>query len=400
MGRICDRSKGHLAASDAIIIALRRVLFEGIDAVARGEAPRGTDAADYRAVHGSDEILDRGEMPVPKRRPPAFEPLDLALPPRRIRPRVIEDRLAPGRRVGGIEIFRHVAADLAQRRQIAAQRRHPERQRFRDRQAEPFGERGKERGARAGDDPRHPCVGNGVALNDEIARRALPADRAHHVTHHPAALADEDETRRALAELRLQSPPDVEQQEMILLRLNGGDEREIGRVMGFGLGRREQMRLDPERRDQNGRRVSVSEYRGRPLIVTFVDPLCRNLCPLEAKLLNQVVGGMPASQRPAILAVSVDVYADARANLLQDERKWELVPQWRWAVGRPAQLAAVWKRYLIGVSVTTKKIDRTTINYITHTEAAYIIDATGHERALFLWPFYPQDVQRTLQQLS
>jgi protein SCO1 len=153
-------------------------------------------------------------------------------------------------------------------------------------------------------------------------------------------------------------------------------------------------------RDQNGRRVSVSEFRGRPLIVTFVDPLCRNLCPLEAKLLNQVVGGIPASRRPAILAVSVDVYADARANLLQDERKWELVPQWRWAVGRPAELAAVWKRYLIGVSVTSKKIDRTTINYITHTEAAYIIDATGHERALFLWPFYPQDVQRTLQQLS
>ena len=138
------------------------------------------------------------------------------------------------------------------------------------------------------------------------------------------------------------------------------------------------------------------------MIVTFVDPLCRNLCPLEAKVLNDAVGRMPASDRPAILAVSVDVYggADRRRNLLRDVRKWELVPQWRWAVGRPAQLAAVWRRYGVGVKVTTKRIAGTTIHYITHTEAAFILDASGHERALFLWPFYPQDVERTLRQLA
>ena len=155
-------------------------------------------------------------------------------------------------------------------------------------------------------------------------------------------------------------------------------------------------------RDQNGHRVSVAAYHGRPVIVTFVDPLCRNLCPLEAKVLNDAVGRMPASGRPAILAVSVDVYggADRRMNLLRDVRKWELVPQWRWAVGQPAQLAAVWRRYEIGVKVTTKRIAGTTIHYITHTEAAFILDASGHERALFVWPFYPQDVERTLRQLA
>jgi phthalate 4,5-dioxygenase len=60
MGRICDRSEEHLAYSDAVITALRRVLFEGMDVVARGNAPRGVDAADYRAVRGSDEIIDGG----------------------------------------------------------------------------------------------------------------------------------------------------------------------------------------------------------------------------------------------------------------------------------------------------------------------------------------------------
>jgi protein SCO1/2 len=153
-------------------------------------------------------------------------------------------------------------------------------------------------------------------------------------------------------------------------------------------------------RDQHGRPVSVAAFRGRPVIVTFIDPLCRNLCPLEAKVLNDAVGRMPRDQRPVILAVSVDVYADARADLLQDVRKWELVPEWRWAVGRPALLTAVWRSYKVGVQVTSKRIAGTTINYITHTEAAYIIDRAGHERALFLWPFYPQDVEHILKQLA
>jgi len=117
-------------------------------------------------------------------------------------------------------------------------------------------------------------------------------------------------------------------------------------------------------RDQDGRPVSVAANRGHPVIVTFVDPLCRNFCPLEAQVLNQVERQIPAAHRPVILAVNVDVYASARRYLLQDDREWRLVPEWR------------------------------------HTEAAYVLDATGHERALFAWPFNPQDVERVLRQLA
>lgn len=151
--------------------------------------------------------------------------------------------------------------------------------------------------------------------------------------------------------------------------------------------------------DQSGRSVSIAAYHGRPVIVTFIDPLCRNLCPLEAQVLNDVDRQLPASQRPAILAVSVDIYGNARADLLQDVSKWNLVPQWRWGVGRPAQLAAVWKQYEIGVQVTTKKLAGITVHNITHVEAAYLIDGAGYKRALFVWPFTPQDVKQALRQL-
>ena len=60
MGTICDRSKEHLAYSDQNIITLRRLLFEGIDAVERGEAPRGLDPVTYRTVRGTDNVIPAG----------------------------------------------------------------------------------------------------------------------------------------------------------------------------------------------------------------------------------------------------------------------------------------------------------------------------------------------------
>lgn len=136
------------------------------------------------------------------------------------------------------------------------------------------------------------------------------------------------------------------------------------------------------------------------MIVTFIDPVCRNICPLEARVLDQADDEIPLAQRPEILAVSVDRYADSRGDLLKDMTKWQLVPEWRWAVGSPSQLAAVWKDYKVSVSADRVKVAGKTITSITHTAAAYIIDKTGHERALFLWPFYPQDVDHVLRKIA
>jgi cytochrome oxidase Cu insertion factor (SCO1/SenC/PrrC family) len=153
-------------------------------------------------------------------------------------------------------------------------------------------------------------------------------------------------------------------------------------------------------RDQSGQAVSPQSFRGRNVLITFVDPLCRNLCPLEAHVLNALVRSMPAARRPAIIAVSVDMWADDHHDLTQDFRKWSLVSQWQWAIGSRAQLASVWKRYAIQVQVVTKHLAGTTVHYITHTEASYLIDASGYERALFAWPFSAQDVLATLRRIS
>lgn len=152
--------------------------------------------------------------------------------------------------------------------------------------------------------------------------------------------------------------------------------------------------------DQTGAPLSLAAYRGRPVVITFIDPLCRDYCPLEAKHLNDVVRTFPAGSRPAIVAVSVNPAGNAHAYLVQDAARWKLTPQWRWGIGTESQLARVWKRYHIGVLVTTKKVAGVTVHSIVHTEAAYVVDGAGYQRAIFLWPYTADAVSRTLRSLA
>jgi protein SCO1 len=152
--------------------------------------------------------------------------------------------------------------------------------------------------------------------------------------------------------------------------------------------------------DQRGTPFSLGDLRGRPVIVTFIDPLCRNLCPVEARVLDAAVLQLPAARRPAIVAVSVDPWGDTATTFAEDRAHWRLPAGWRWGVGTKSQLAAVWHDYGIGVQVTTKKLVGVTVRNITHTEASYVVDASGHERALLLYPFRVSDVVSTLRRIG
>jgi cytochrome oxidase Cu insertion factor (SCO1/SenC/PrrC family) len=152
-------------------------------------------------------------------------------------------------------------------------------------------------------------------------------------------------------------------------------------------------------RNEQGAPLSLAGFRGRPVIVTFIDPLCRDYCPTEAKHLNDVSNAFPANEKPAIVAVSVNVYGNAPSVLGQDRAKWQLVPQWHWAVGTPQKLGRVWRDYHITVVVSSKTIAGVPVHRIAHTEAAYVIDAKGYQRALFLWPYSAGGVVDTLKSL-
>jgi cytochrome oxidase Cu insertion factor (SCO1/SenC/PrrC family) len=149
--------------------------------------------------------------------------------------------------------------------------------------------------------------------------------------------------------------------------------------------------------DQHGKPISMASLRGRPVVVTFIDPVCRNLCPFEAKILMAMSRRLPAAQRPVIVSVSVNPWADSKENFATDAVHWRLGANWRWALGNEKQLASVWRRYEIGVQVVKRVISGVTLRTIVHTEASYVVDRSGYERALFLYPFSANDVEQALR---
>lgn len=152
--------------------------------------------------------------------------------------------------------------------------------------------------------------------------------------------------------------------------------------------------------DQAGAPISLARFKGQPVIVTFIDPLCQSLCPLEAKILERAVTRLPAAQRPQIVSVNVNRWANARKYLLEDGAKWKLHENWHWAVGPAPALAKVWRDYQIGVQDVPQVVAGRTVHDIAHTEAAYVVDRDGNERALFLYPFTAKQVADAVSRVA
>jgi len=144
--------------------------------------------------------------------------------------------------------------------------------------------------------------------------------------------------------------------------------------------------------DEHGSPVSISGLRGRSVIVTFVDPHCTTFCPRESVVLNDALRAFPAAARPAIVAVSVDPKTRSLTVLQKEARRFKWLPQWRWAAGSASQLNGVWRAYNIQVVPAADDIG--------HTEAAYLVDAKGDQRALYLWPFKAAEIAGALREIS
>jgi protein SCO1/2 len=144
-------------------------------------------------------------------------------------------------------------------------------------------------------------------------------------------------------------------------------------------------------RDQHGRRVSLASFRGRSVVIAFMDSLCTAECPLEAAQLAAAIRPLDAGSRPQLVIVSVDL-ADTPRTVAAAARKWRLPKGYEWLMGTRAELAPVWRAYRIVVKVT--KTD------ILHSDAFYVVDRNGDERAGFLSPFLPGLLTRDLRTLG
>jgi len=119
--------------------------------------------------------------------------------------------------------------------------------------------------------------------------------------------------------------------------------------------------------------VSMSRLRGTLTLVTFLDPVCSDDCPIIA---NQIAAAEralgPLAEKVQIVAIDTnpvfdrveDVQAFTRSHGLGD------LPNWHFLVGPAAQLGDVLAAYGIVVQVPT-------VGMIAHGEGIYFISPDG-----------------------
>ncbi len=131
--------------------------------------------------------------------------------------------------------------------------------------------------------------------------------------------------------------------------------------------------------DQDGRVLPLSAFRGKVVVLEFMDPHCTDICPIVSdefidayrdlgKLAGQVV----------FAAVNVNQYHTAVADVAAFSRAHQLtsIPGWHFLTGPAPRLRAVWNDYDVAVQAPSPGAD------VVHSSVVYFIDPSGRERYL------------------
>jgi protein SCO1/2 len=143
-------------------------------------------------------------------------------------------------------------------------------------------------------------------------------------------------------------------------------------------------------RDQDGRAVSLRQFRGRVVVLTFMYTTCRDTCPLTA---TQIRGALDDLDRPVpALAVSVDPVNDTPERARQFLFKRGLGhDRMRFLLGRRARLQPIWRAY--GVRPQGRAFD--------HSAVVVLIDRHGRQRIGFpVQQLVPEDLAHDIRRLQ
>lgn len=135
--------------------------------------------------------------------------------------------------------------------------------------------------------------------------------------------------------------------------------------------------------DQNGKSVSLSDFRDMVVVLTLLDPYCTDICPIYAyhyRLAYQALG--KDADKVAFLAFNANDEKTLVDDVAAATKKWgaDEIPTWHFLTGSPEALRAVWSAYDLPASGPPKP-DRT--DEKQHSPAIFVIDQAGKRRWFF-----------------
>ncbi|MCL6454276.1 MAG: SCO family protein [Alicyclobacillus sp.] len=132
--------------------------------------------------------------------------------------------------------------------------------------------------------------------------------------------------------------------------------------------------------DQYGQTVSLRQFRGKVVVLAFVDSECTNICPLTTQSMMDAVRmlGPRAAKDIQLIGVNANPEKTSVADVKQYSMDHGMMNAWHFLTGSAAQLKQIWHAYNIYDQIVNGQID--------HTPALYIIDPEGREQVLFMTP--------------
>jgi cytochrome oxidase Cu insertion factor (SCO1/SenC/PrrC family) len=138
-------------------------------------------------------------------------------------------------------------------------------------------------------------------------------------------------------------------------------------------------------KDQTGAPVSLSSLRGQVVVVTFMDPQCQSLCPINAQDLSVAEADLAPDVKPVLLVVSVAAdRSSADVSNFVSHVTWR--QGWHWLLGNQAQLQAVLATWSLALDGTD----------VVHQEIAHVINRQGKVVASYNAPYQPADLAATI----
>ena len=145
--------------------------------------------------------------------------------------------------------------------------------------------------------------------------------------------------------------------------------------------------------NQFGQPMSLSQFRGKVVMLGFEDSQCTTVCPLTTQAMlqaKQLLGA--AGSQVQLLGVDANPDATSVADVLAYSRAHGMVNQWDFLTGSAAQLKATWTAYHIDVQIEQGQID--------HTPALFVIDQHGREQKLYLTQMAYSSVSQSAEVLA
>jgi cytochrome c biogenesis protein CcmG, thiol:disulfide interchange protein DsbE len=134
--------------------------------------------------------------------------------------------------------------------------------------------------------------------------------------------------------------------------------------------------------DQTGQKISLSRYRGKVVILSFVDAECQTICPLTTQAMLDAKHSLgTAAKHVQLLGVNANWKSNQINDVLTYTELHGMSGQWNFLTGSPNQLGRVWSAY--GVN-EFKHEDEQNSNDINHVAATFLISPQGKLERVFL----------------